>query len=332
MTIEGLTIRGAGRGQFADFAGIYVVGSGAILKRVILQDNNVGVIVTSPPAEQPPAQILESTFTGNDKDIEVWSRALIRDNRFDDEVAVDIGGYAEIRKNKGTILRINGAALVEENRFMQVKVFSFSVPDLPTILRSNQIIGTGKGIEETGVFEEGLTIKAASPLTVEDNLISQHGGSAIVIDQSSAEILLRRNIITNSGYGLWLLRGFPQLVRVEGNTIERNLLGGVLLISEDEEAHFEVVDNLIRLNQGNGIMIGIAGRYLLQGNKILDNDYWGVIETIPPCVQEDLGLRPQVTGSGNEISGNGKKLPPEAKALGDGEGNVCPKELLSLKK
>jgi hypothetical protein len=39
-----------------------------------------------------------------------------------------------------------------------------------------------------------------------------------------------------------------------------------------------------------------------------------------------------VTGFGNEIVNNGKRLKPEEKQVGDGEGNVCPKELMSLKR
>jgi hypothetical protein len=37
-------------------------------------------------------------------------------------------------------------------------------------------------------------------------------------------------------------------------------------------------------------------------------------------------------GWGNNISNNGKRLKPEEKRVGDGEGNVCPKELMSLKR
>ncbi|MEM2126556.1 MAG: right-handed parallel beta-helix repeat-containing protein, partial [Candidatus Methanosuratincola sp.] len=253
VTIEGFTVRGAGQGQTGNFSGIFVGGAGAILQRNIFQDNNVGILVTN-PIKEPVVQILESTFTGNGKDIRISSQALIQGNRFEDEVEVGIGGYAEFRKNQGAILLINGAALVEENRFTQVKVISFAVPGLPTILRRNQIIGTGQNIEE-GSPEEGLIIRVSSPLTVEDNLITQHNFSAIVIDRSEAQVLLQRNTITNSGYGLYLIAGFPQFVlRVKGNTIERNQWGGVILLSEDEEARFEIVDNLIRLNQGSGIV------------------------------------------------------------------------------
>ncbi len=339
VTVEGLTIRGAGRGEFGDFGGIYVIGGGAVLRRNILQDNNVGIKVSN-AAREPRVQILENTFIGNDKDIDAGGRTLIQGNRFDGELAVDTGGYAEIRENQGLILLINGAALVEGNRFMRVKIFSFPITVFgdPTtvILRRNQIIGLGQEPKEVGPFEFGLEINTSAPVIAEENLISRQGASAIFVNEPKvAEIMLRYNTITNNGNGLWLLaegeeKGL-QRVLLEGNTIERNNLWAVQLSAVDITTQVELVNNLIRFNQGGGVMIGAAGMYRLINNRISDNDDWGVVASIPPCVQLELGLRPQVTGSGNEIARNGKRLKPEEKQLGDGEGNVCPKELLFLK-
>lgn len=341
VTVEGLTIRGAGRGQSAGFAGIYVTEGGAILRRNILQDNNIGIKVVN-AAREPRVQILENTFMGNDKDIDAGGRTLIQGNKFDGELAIMTGGYAEIRENQGPILLVNGAAVVEDNRFVRVKIFSSLVTvfedPFTTILRRNQIIGLGQNPEETGTFEFGLEIKTSAPVIVEENLISRQGASAIFIDEPLVEIILRRNTITNNGNGLWLLaQGEARnlsMVRLEGNTIERNRLWAVQLSAVDTTTQVELVNNLIRLNQGGGVMVGAAGKYRLDSNRITDNDDWGVVALIPPCVQEDLdlGLRPQVTGSGNEIANNGKRLKPEEKQRGDGEGNVCPKELTALKK
>jgi hypothetical protein len=81
--------------------------------------------------------------------------------------------------------------------------------------------------------------------------------------------------------------------------------------------------------------VGLApesGKFELRGNTIRDNAGWGVWVAVPPCSVWSDPAKVQVTGSGNDISDNGKKLPAEAKQVGDGEGNVCPKELTSLKK
>jgi hypothetical protein len=62
------------------------------------------------------------------------------------------------------------------------------------------------------------------------------------------------------------------------------------------------------------------------------NKLFGVLLAVPPCGEIVDPAKVQVTGSGNDISDNGAQLPADIKQVGDGEGNVCPKELLSLKK
>lgn len=55
-------------------------------------------------------------------------------------------------------------------------------------------------------------------------------------------------------------------------------------------------------------------------------------EVLTQCGFSEDRFDGTVTGENNEITGNGQGLPDTLKQQGDGTGDVCPKELESLKK
>ncbi len=250
---------------------------------------------------------------------------------------------------------VSGNTVVRKNQFRSASV-GVDVGGRPEVelvhIVENEFIGPGTRRSRSGIFDfsDAITVgNSGDRVLIEGNKIFNYD-VGIMIDgwwQPSPEIVIRQNTISQGIWGIWVKEYQRQPGRIEimVNAIDRQRfpegvpslagpsLGAGLVL--DRAAHdVEVVfhGNHVILGEFGVVLLADSGRIDLQGNRVVDNDLWGVFLAVPPCWQFDEPAKVQVTGSGNEIANNGKRLKPEEKQLGDGEGNVCPKELTSLRK
>jgi hypothetical protein len=263
------------------------------------------------------------------------NEALVEGNTFREEGLL-VSGNTVVRRNQfrsaGVGIDVGGGMEVE---FVQVL--------------ENEFIGPGLLTED---FFERSAIRVGNSgdrVLIEGNRIANYD-VGILIDgwfQPSPETIIRRNEISQGIVGILVRdqKRYPTRIEIVENKIDRqvlpspageerpNLVGAGVFVRWDV-AHIEILlqGNIITLGDMGVGLAPESGKFELRGNTIRDNAGWGVWVAVPPCSVWSDPAKVQVTGSGNDISNNGKKLPAEAKQVGDGEGNVCPKELTSLKK
>lgn len=254
---------------------------------------------------------------------------------------------------------VTGNTIVRKNQFRSAGV-GIDVGGRPEVelvqVLENEFLGPGTRRSRSDIFDlsEAITVgNSGDRVWIEGNKIANYDVGILVNGwwQPSPEIVIRRNAITQGIWGIWVKEQQRQPSRIEimENAIDRQkfpdqtgtptgtLMGPSLGagLALDREAHdVELIfrGNHLILSEFGVVLLAGSGRADLQGNRIVENDLWGVFLAVPPCWEFDTPAKVQVTGSGNEIANNGKRLKVEEKQLGDGEGNVCPKELLSLKK
>lgn len=267
------------------------------------------------------------------------SEAVVEGNTFREE-GVLVSGNTVVRKNR---FRLAGVGIDVGGRPAEVELVR---------IVENEFIGPGTRRSRSSIFDlsDAITVgNSGDRVLIEGNKIVNYDVGIIINGwwQPSPEIVIRRNTISQGIWGIWVKEQQRQPSRIEimENAIDRQKfpeggpdlagpsLGAGLVL--DRAAHdVEVVfrGNHVILGEFGVVLVADSGRIDLQGNRVADNDLWGVFLAVPPCWQFDEPAKVQVTGSSNEIANNGKRLKPEEKQLGDGEGNVCPKELISLKK
>ena len=241
-----------------------------------------------------------------------------------------------------------------------------------TVVRGNRIrggsIAVGLGPRKTVDYVQVINNELLGPGVLRRSPDMSWG---IFIGDSGDRVLIEGNKIANYDAGILVDTFFnpPPHVQIRKNAISQGLWGIYFRELWRESSRFEIVDNtidrqkspnppffgagifvdsnvgqdigkpeifmqgnIIRLGDFGVLLLPDSGRFEFQGNAITDNDLFGVLLAVPPCGEIVDPAKVQVTGSGNDISNNGKRLKPEEKQLGDGEGNVCPKELMSLKR
>jgi hypothetical protein len=252
-------------------------------------------------------------------------------------------------------LGVTGNTIVRKNRFRSAGV-GIDVGGRPEVelvqVLENEFIGPGVQRSRSSIFDlsDAITVgNSGDRVLIEGNKIANYDVGILVNGwwQPSPEIIIRRNSITQGIWGIWVEEQQRQPSRIEimENAIDRqkfpeqtgtlrgpSLGAGLVLDREAHEVELIVRGNHLILSEFGVVLLAGSGRADLQGNRIVDNDLWGVFLAVPPCWEFDTPAKVQVTGFGNEIVNNGKRLKPEEKQVGDGEGNVCPKELMSLKR
>jgi hypothetical protein len=251
-------------------------------------------------------------------------------------------------------LGVTGNTMVRKNRFRSAGV-GIGVGGRPEVelvqVVENEFLGPGILRSRSSIFDlsDAITVgNSGDRVLIEGNKIANYDVGILVNGwwQPSPEIIIRRNSITQGIWGIWVKEQQRQPSRIEimENAIDRqkfileqtlrgpSLGAGLVLDREAHEVELIVRGNHLILSEFGVVLLAGSGRADLQGNRIVDNDLWGVFLAVPPCWEFDTPAKVQVTGSGNEIVNNGKRLKPEEKQVGDGEGNVCPKELMSLKR
>jgi hypothetical protein len=250
---------------------------------------------------------------------------------------------------------VSGNTIVRKNRFRSAGV-GIDVGGRPEVelvqVLENEFIGPGVQRSRSSIFDlsDAITVgNSGDRVLIEGNKIANYDVGILVNGwwQPSPEIIIRRNSITQGIWGIWVKEQQRQPSRIEimENAIDRqkfpeqtgtlrgpSLGAGLVLDREAHEVELIVRGNHLILSEFGVVLLAGSGRADLQGNRIVDNDLWGVFLAVPPCWEFDTPAKVQVTGFGNEIVNNGKRLKPEEKQVGDGEGNVCPKELMSLKR
>lgn len=250
---------------------------------------------------------------------------------------------------------VSGNTVVRKNRFRSAGV-GIDVGGRPEVelvqVLENEFIGPGVQRSRSSIFDlsDAITVgNSGDRVLIEGNKIANYDVGILVNGwwQPSPEIIIRRNSITQGIWGIWVKEQQRQPSRIEimENAIDRqkfpeqtgtlrgpSLGAGLVLDREAHEVELIVRGNHLILSEFGVVLLAGSGRADLQGNRIVDNDLWGVFLAVPPCWEFDTPAKVQVTGFGNEIVNNGKRLKPEEKQVGDGEGNVCPKELMSLKR
>lgn len=182
--------------------------------------------------------------------------------------------------------------------------------------------------------DSGLELRDRSQATVTDSEFIGNGNNGIGLFDA-AQITVTKSKISGNGSGLaenfnnGLSAVGKNKVALQENIISGNTNEGVFL-GEDVEA--TLLNNQIVENKRNGVILLDFVTVELKGNHIRGNNFWGVTEVLTQCGFSEDRFDGTVTGEENEIAENGQGLPDALKQQGDGTGDVCPKELESLKK
>jgi hypothetical protein len=274
----------------------------------------------------------------DDRGAEVQAEAEVVDN--DVREGIGVSGNTVVRGNRirgGSI----GVGLGPRKTVDYIQVINNELIG-PGVLRRRSIppgISWGIYIGDSG-----------DRVLIEGNKISNYD-AGILVDtffNPPPQVQIRKNAISQGLWGIYFKELLRESSRFEivDNTIDRQkspdsdfpLLGAGIFVDttvgQEEVGKPEIFmqGNTIRLGDFGVLLMPGSGKFEFQGNTITDNDLFGVLLAVPPCGEIVDPAKVQVTGSGNNISNNGKRLKPEEKQVGDGEGNVCPKELMSLKR
>jgi hypothetical protein len=291
-------------------------------------------------------------------------KATIRGNQILDNQACGIRVWSSKARVHGdnNQVRGNGADLCHyAPSFLRLPLVpqtssaSLNVPgDYPTIQEAIDAIAPGGTITlAAGTYEEGLTIW--KPLVLrgmgsrQTTLKALAGRKLVVSITAEAQgVSLEELTITGSAWnGLWLQgRATITNVRIlgnEGDGIEMEGFASATIsntqVSNNNgngidiwEANATISSTQISNNRNNGIIMANASSAIIMDSKVLNNEKWGIVLWLAQCGFKSDSFIGQVSGSGNEITGNGEKLSQPEKDRGDGKGDVCPKELEFLKK
>lgn len=270
-----------------------------------------------------------------------------------DEQGQPVESHAEVVNNNVTVgIGVSGNTLVRDNRLrggsISIGVGGSHTVDFVQVL-NNELIGPGV-LHRFPDISWGIHLgDSGDRVLIEGNRIVNYD-AGIIVDTNfnpPPQVQIRKNVIGQGLWGIYFQRLWRESSRFEivDNTIDRQkspdptkpFAGAAIYVDsqvgqDQDKTEILLQGNTFRLSDYGVLLMPYSGRFTFQGNAITDNDLFGVLLAVPPCGDVTDPSRVQVSGSGNDISNNGKRLPPEVKALGDGEGNVCPKELLSLKK
>lgn len=182
--------------------------------------------------------------------------------------------------------------------------------------------------------DSGLELRDRSQATVTDSEFIGNGNNGIGLFDA-AQIIVTNSKILQNGSGLadnfnnGLSAVGRNKVTLQESVISGNTNEGVFL---GEETEATLIKNQITQNKMNGVIVLDAVTVELKENQIRENNFWGVTEVLTQCGFSEDRFDGTVTGENNEITGNGQGLPDALKQQGDGTGDVCSKELESLKK
>nr|BAL59680.1 hypothetical protein HGMM_OP4C316 [Candidatus Acetothermum autotrophicum] len=279
--------------------------------------------------------------------------SVMVDPAWQDEQGQPIESRAEVVDNdvSGGI-GVSGNTIVRNNRLrggsIGVGVGSNHPVDFVQVL-NNELIGPGV-LRRSPDISWGIHLgDSGDRVLIEGNKITNYDVGIMVSTFYSPppHVQIRKNVISQGLWGIYFERLWREASRFEiiDNTIDRQkspdptrpFAGAAIFVDsqvgqDQDKTEILLQGNTFRLGDYGVLLAPYSGKFEFQGNKITDNDLFGVLLAVPPCGEVTDPAKVQVTGSGNEIANNGKRLPPEVKARGDGEGNVCPKELTALKK
>lgn len=182
--------------------------------------------------------------------------------------------------------------------------------------------------------DSGLELRDRSQATVTDSEFIGNGNNGIGLFDS-AQITVTKSKISENGSGLadnfnnGLSAFGRNKVTLQESVISGNTNEGVFLGDETEAT---LINTQIVENKMNGVVLLDFVMVELKGNQIQRNNFWGVTEVLADCGFSEDRFDGTVIGEENEIAENGQGLPDTLKQQGDGTGDVCPKELESLKK
>lgn len=182
--------------------------------------------------------------------------------------------------------------------------------------------------------DSGLELRDRSQATVTDSEFIGNGNNGIGLFDA-AQITVTKSKISENGSGLadnfnnGLSAFGRNKVTLQESVVSGNTNEGVFLGDETEAT---LINTQIVENKMNGVVLLDVVTVQLQGNQIQRNNLWGVTEVLVDCGFSEDRFDGTVTGGENEIAQNGQGLPDALKQQGDGTGDVCPKELESLKK
>ncbi len=288
-------------------------------RKIRLINNDLWLVRVNPSWSDTGNEALVEGNIFREEGVLVSGNTIVRKNQFRSAgVGIDVGGRPEVE-----------FVQVLENEFLGPGILRFTDPFRFQLIDAITVGNSGDRVliegNKIANYDVGIVIKGSW--------------------QPSPEIVIRENSISQGLYGIRLQeqQRIPTTIQILENTIDRQQLpsssqvaigagAGIWVDPWIEQVEVLVQGNILRLGDFGVLLMPGSGRFEFQGNTITDNDLFGVLLAVPPCGEIVDPAKVQVTGSGNNISNNGKRLPPETKQVGDGEGNVCPKELMSLKR
>ena len=228
-------------------------------KTVISCASDAGsVLSTLPDVRGGRVSGLVLRHTSFDPDEKRFSLALVRggmvefsDCRFETAsghgLAVTEGGHAKVVRCRFSESGWNGIAVMGAGSLLEAE---------GNLLKEN--------------FQNGIESWDGAAVILSKNICTGNSRNGVHVDNGAASVtLLDNNLSGNREYGLVLSSSGSG--QITGNTVEKNLLGGV--VGKAKALGIKVTDNDIRNNQGPGLVleIGVIDESYL-GNRITSNE------------------------------------------------------------
>ena len=216
------------------------------------------VLSTLPEVRGGRVSGLVLRHTSFDPDDERFSLALVRggmvefsDCRFETAsghgLAVMEGGHAKVLRCRFSESGWNGIAVMGSGSLLEAE---------GNLLKEN--------------FQNGIESWDGAAVILSKNICTGNSRNGVHTDNGAASVtLLDNNLSGNREYGLVLSSSGSG--QITGNTVEKNLMGGV--VGKAKALGIKVTDNDIRNNQGPGLVleIGVIDESYL-GNRITSNE------------------------------------------------------------